>query len=790
MSLAHMNESYDTVAEKLEFTKILNYVTRYSVSESGKQRILRSKPHHSISEIQTELRKVTEAKNLLVAEPSIPFEQFKDITLSLRKSDVENQALTPLELIDIATVLRISRDLRGFLSKRRSQYPLLGDYCQFLFVDKILEYNISNALEPQGTVKDTASTELLHIRKKLASSLDALRKSLVAIMRKISEHDFLQEEIITTRDGRLVIPVKVEHKNRVPGFIHTTSASGATVYIEPAETLELNNQIRELQIQEQREIHRILLELTKQVASIKTELLQTFATLSEIDSLFARAKYSIEIQGNEPTFSTVPEIHLIEARHPVLLQHLPRKEVIPLTLKLGGNERTLIITGPNAGGKTVALKLIGLLTLFAQSGFHIPASADSTLYPFDSIFIDIGDEQSIDNDLSSFSSHLLTLKNILERATARSLVLIDEIGTGTDPSEGAAIAIAVLLELTKRGTLTIATTHHGTLKAFASQTSGVVNGSMEFDQKSLRPTYQYKHGIPGSSYAFELAERIGLPQSILAVARDQIGRERAQLEKLLIELEAQAQMLSQRLKETETEKAKLENLSKTYEQKVLQFQKELATLRKQAALEAREIVQNAYAQIEKIIKEIKETHAEKSIIKASKESMKILSRRLAELSDEADHSQEQEYFSVGDRVRVKNGTSVGEITAIENGIAVVLTPSARLSIPIQELQKVDTKVPIMQSSVVSSPSNDLVFDLSSKIDLRGLRSEEAIPKLETFLDKAYSSGIHEVSIIHGKGTGKLRKAITDYLLHSPYIKSFRLGEWNEGGTGITVVEFK
>ncbi|HOV98048.1 MAG TPA: endonuclease MutS2 [Bacteroidota bacterium] len=785
-----ISSEIERVCEKLEFNKLLQHISRYAVSTGGKQQLLQLRAKYAVSEIQDELKKVTDGKSLLLQESAVPLNEFRDITLSLKKAEVENQALTIVELLDILTILKISRELRHFLGKRQQEYPILAQYCQSLVIEKILEYNLENALDPQGIVKDSASKDLHNIRHALNAAYDKLRKHLETIMRKVSEHEFLQEEIITTRDGRLVIPVKVEHKNRVPGFIHSTSASGATVYVEPAETLELNNEIRELQLKEQREIHRILLELTKQVTSIKDELHQTYQTLVEIDSVLARAKYSIEVQGNEPTFSDEPYLHLYDARHPILLQHINRRNVVPLSLELGKHDRTLVITGPNAGGKTVALKFVGLLSLCAQSGLHIPASPDSVLYPFTKIFVDIGDEQSIDNDLSSFSSHLIYLKQILLNADNKSLVLIDEIGTGTDPAEGAAIAIGVLSELTKRGALTIATTHHGTLKAFASTTEGVVNGSMEFDQQSLLPTYRYRHGIPGSSYAFELAERIGFPQDILAFSRKQLGNERVQLEKFLIEIESKTQLYAQRLKETEEEKKHLEELTHTYEQKIVQIKHELATIKKRAVEDAKKIVQDAYAQIEKTIKEIREQNADKNIIKASKQTLHSISAKLAELSVDTSIPQETENLKKGDIVRIKNGSGTGEIISISNGIATVVSSYAKLNIPLGELIKENSgKLSYTSAPLQSQQSADIVATVTNQIDLRGKTGEEAIREIESFLDAAYSAGLHEVSIIHGKGSGKLRKKISDYLTTYPHIKSFRLGEWNEGGSGITIVEF-
>ncbi|RPI01580.1 MAG: endonuclease MutS2, partial [Ignavibacteriae bacterium] len=495
---------------KLEYDKVVDRISKLVCSESGRQSALRLLPKTDKIIIERELQKVSEAKELLIAESAVPIDGFKNIVVALKKTTVENQVLTIVELLEIAATIRISRSLKYFLAKRASQYPALGLYHEQLFADKIVEHHIDDALDERGFVKDTASRELREIRRSMVLASDALRKKLESILRGVAQQEFLQEEIITTRDGRFVIPIKTEYKHSVPGFIHSTSSSGATVFIEPAESLELNNALRELQLREQREIHRILADLTKQVGIVREPLTLSFGALTELDVIVARGKYSIEICGNPPLISTTPVIKLFNARHPVLLQHLKREKTVPLSIELGSNTHTLIITGPNAGGKTVTMKTVGLLTLCAQAGIHIPADSESEIYPFQKIFVDIGDEQSIENDLSTFSSHLNTLHTILEEADASSLILVDEIGAGTDPAEGGALAAAVLQDLTARQSITIATTHHGILKVFAHETPGMDNGSMEFDQKSLLPTYRFRSGIPGSSYAFELAERLGI----------------------------------------------------------------------------------------------------------------------------------------------------------------------------------------------------------------------------------------------------------------------------------------
>lgn len=777
--------SFIEALRKLEFNKVIDRISKLAFSESGKQSALRLTPQIDRAIIELELRKVSEAKELLLGADVIPLNGFKNITAALKKTAVENQALTIVELLEIASTIRVSRSLKVFLAKRVSQYPSLGMYHQQLFADKLVEHHIDEALDEGGFVKDTASRELREVRRSMVLANDALRKRLESILRKVAQQEFLQDEIVTTRDGRFVIPIKSEYKHSVPGFIHSTSSSGATVFIEPAESLELNNALRELQLREQREIYRILADLTKQVSAIREPLVLSFSALTEIDVIVARGKYSIEICGNPPLISLEPYIKLSNARHPILLQHLKRTEVVPLSIELGRGTQTLIITGPNAGGKTVTMKTVGLLALCAQAGIHIPADSESELFPFQNYFVDIGDDQSIENDLSTFSSHLNSLHMILEEADASSLVLIDEIGAGTDPSEGGALAAIALQDLTDRRAITIATTHHGMLKVFAHETTGMDNASMEFDQESLLPTYRFRSGIPGSSYAFELAERLGISQSILNRARIQMGDEKTKLESLLQDLERQIQEYKGQLRQTAKEKVHLESMVLSYEQKTTKLKRELGTIRKKAIEEAKEIVQQAHIKVEHSVKEIRESGAQREIVHSSRQALKKLGEDLEKFTlEEQTTPQSDESIEKGDIVRIRDGRENGEVQEIQGKDAIVLCGNARLRIALTDLhrEQKQSKQYILSSPPVTVP------EAATEIDLRGLFGDDAIAQVQAFLDNAYAAGLHRVDIIHGKGTGALRKRISEFVKIYPHMKAFRLGEWNEGGTGVTVVE--
>lgn len=771
---------FPVACKKLEFEKIIHRITQLAGSEPGRDIVRSISPGTDPVSIVAELARVSEMKELLVAEHQLPLDGIRSITVALRKTTVENQILTVQELLDVGTTLRAGRSVQGFLGKRRSQYPRLAEFLPFLFSDKVLEFNLFDALDESGIVKDSASKELKTIRKDNIAVSEQLRKRLAAILRQVSEQDLLQDEIVTTRDARMVIPVKTEYKHRVPGFIHSSSASGATVFIEPAETLDLNNALRELQIREQREIDRILRELSRQVGEVREPLARSARTLADLDALCAKGRYSIEILGSSPIIVSDNGINLLDARHPILLQTHGRENVVPLNIQFGGEVSTLIITGPNAGGKSVALKTVGLSCLCVQSGLHIAASPDSEFPIFKSIFVDMGDDQSIENDLSTFSSHLVSLKTIIDGADDHSLVLLDEIGAGTDPAEGGALGAAILMELTNRRCLTIATTHQGMLKVFAHETPGMANASMEFDQESLRPTYLFRLGVPGSSYALELAQRIGLGMDLIESARQHLGQERTKLEGLLGELERQTQEYRDQITSLAVDKQRLNQMVGQYEEKLSEVRKEIREMKKKAGEEAKELIQDAQGVIERVIKDIRESAAAKSVIRSAKELLQDSLQSVQQASNAEESARET--FRIGDTVLVSGASEKGEITELRGRQAVVTWKSGTLLVSLSALTK----------AAPAGGRDDLVLDYSpratNEIDLRGMMGDEAVEKVGNFLDTAYVAGLHRVDIIHGKGTGALRKRISELLKTYPHVKSFRLGEWNEGGWGVTVVE--
>jgi DNA mismatch repair protein MutS2 len=784
---------FDTAIEKLEFAKVRQRVLRYAVSDAARELIEHGPLMDSADAIRAELGRVTALKRLLEVEDALPLEGMHHIRPAVQKAGVEGSVLSSRELSQIGSTLRTARILRSAVHRRRDAHPSVWMLVEDLPFDKVLEFNIDQAIDETGAVRATASRELQSIRRAIADRYDDLRKRLEGVLRGVADMGFSQDEIITTREGRMVIPVKVEHKKRVPGFIHSASASGATVFIEPTETLELNNEIRSLQFQEQREIERILRELTVTVGAQKPALLRMVDILASMDALQAKAKYSIEILGVEPRIVETGAVHLRDARHPLLLANHGLTGTVPLDLDLGHTYTTLLISGPNAGGKSVALKCLGILALMTQDGLHISAREDAVMPVFANMFVDIGDEQSIESDLSTFSSHLANLKTIVRGASAHSLVLIDEIGTGTDPSEGGALAAAVLERLTHMKALTIATTHHGALKMFAHETPGIENGAMEFNQENLSPTYRFRPGVPGSSYALEMADRLGFPVELMQRARTLLGGDHMRLDTLLQELEASAQEHRAMTDRLRSERTRAEELAREHAEKLAVLNKESRELKRKAAEEAREIVERANAVIEQTVKEIREHNASKETVRDARAQVNAVRTSIQEITQAPPDGPVEEPLTKGvlvpgATVALSGKTETGEIEALspDGRTATVVFGSVRMRVPVTELQA--TRKRNVSRANAGQAFPDRMEDVQRELDLRGMTGDEALPMVDKFIDDAILAGLHRIDVIHGKGTGALRRRVTDFLSTHPRVRSFRLGEWNEGGTGATVVE--
>ncbi len=780
-------------AEKLKFSAVLRQIRRYARSPLGLEKIDASEPVDDILSVRRNLDLLDEMKSVIENEDPMPMEGIRDVREIVQRSSIEGNVLPGKDIRSVYATATASHNLKTYFRNRSQRCPRLAELSASLLSDKVLEHHIDTILNEEGGVRDTASNELQNIRRSIRRTSETLRRRLEKILKSLAADKMTQEELITTREGRMVVPVKSEHKHHVPGFIHSSSASGATVFIEPAETLEINNELREYQIMEQREIERLLRILTAKIAEKRNDLSLALEILAELDFLFAKAHYSIEILGCRPVESRGRIIRLDEARHPLLLLHHNRNSVVPLYLTLGDTFRTLIITGPNAGGKSVAMQTVGLLCLMYQAGLHIPASPGTELPVMRSIFVSIGDEQSIEHDLSTFSSHLLAIKGITESAGEDSLVLIDEIGSGTDPVEGSAIAASVLEYLTRNQALTIATTHHGDLKAFAFEQPDIENGAMEFDQNTLEPTYRFTAGIPGSSYALEIAQRMQFSSELLQRARSYLGSGRQNLERLLVNLEQQIQEYKQKHEAVSSEKTRLDALTGEYESKLGGLKQEIRQLKQAAALEAAQIVERANAVIENAVREIRETQAQPDVSRRWKEEIQNMRQDIEkELhSETGTPASDMSPLMKGDHVRLTDGGQVGEVLETEDdtGFVHVLFGSIKLRVSRDKLLKTKEKIRV-SSTTNLGVSEEERQTISRTLDVRGYTGDEAVAALEYFLDRALLAGFETVEIIHGKGSGVLRNKITEQLKKNAHITGMRLGNWNEGSSGVTIAELR
>ncbi len=776
---------YDTnLLNNLEFFKVLDYCRPFLYTENGIELLFNSLPLTDVEEICLEGRLVSEAKEILIKNELPPIQYLPLLDETIKKSKLDGASLSVEQIKNILKLLEISRSLFIFFKDKEECDTLKIELIEKLFIDKKLESEISSIFDQNGEISDNASKALKDIRFEIKEKNFTLQKVINRILRQLKDSQFVQDDFATISEGRVVLPIKAEHKRHVKGFIHSESASGQTVYIEPTETLDLNNEILSLKFAEKREIDKILKDITKKISVYANNLENLLKIIAKLDLVFAKAKYSLEINGSFPTFNNNKPFELINARHPILLKKFGKEKTIPLNFIVKDNIVTLI-TGPNAGGKTVVLKTLGLNLLLAYSGFHIPIDPDSNFRLFNSIIIDIGDEQSIESSLSTFSSHLSKYKFILEYADNNTLVLLDEIGTGTDPEEGGAIAAAILNTLKNRGTITLATTHLGKLKVLANETIGFMNASMEYDLQKLEPTYKFRQGIPGSSYAFEVAERIGFNNQFLTDAKSYLNTDKINIEKFLIELENKSNILSTKLKQAEIENSKLKGLTELYKQKLEKLESEKKEIINKAKAEADLLLKNVNSIIEKVIKEIKESSADSKIIKKGKQEIEYLKQNVKLNKDEIKKNEPN--FKIGDFVKLNNTNTVGIIESIvdENDITLLVgnlkVKANKNSISV--ISKDEYKKDTLNKKVN-------IANINYTLDIRGERVNTVTNKIIKFLDESYTNGLERVEILHGKGTGALKKIVWDILKEQEFISKFYFAPIESGGEGITIVELK
>ena len=764
----------------------------------GKALIRGILPSCHITEIEGWLDDTTQACLALVFLGSSPMDYFPDIGMVLRKAEI-GSVLTAEELLKVAAVLKVSGRFKDKIAEypHADNIPRILDNAGQIHRQKALMDEIFRCIETEDKVSDYASSKLASIRRRIQRTNERIREKLNSIINSPQYQKFLQEPLVTVRSGRFVIPVKQESRGNVPGMVHDQSSSGATLFIEPMAVVEANNELRGLKVEEQREIEKILLDLTLMVQNHYDNIQKNLNILTKLDMIFAKASFSLAINGLRPKILDTPAINIKNGRHPLI----EPDKVVPITISLGHRSKSLVITGPNTGGKTVTLKTAGLFVLMVQSGFHIPADHGSEMGIFQDVYADIGDEQSIEQSLSTFSSHMIHIADIVNKASDRSLVLFDELGAGTDPMEGAALAMAILDFLRGKDVLTIATTHYSELKVFATVKEGMVNASMEFDIETLKPTYHLVMGIPGKSNAFEISQRLGLREEIIESARGFISKESLRFEDVLSDMErnrietieerTKAKIYSEEIQKIRGRLAEREKQIRENEQKTLL----------KARQEARDILLDAKEKANTIIREMKTRAQQGQQIeqqKAVKEFKDQLHTAIAgvERSIEGlkiqpqDREEPLKDLKPGETVYISNLDQRGLVLGVTNqGDEVqVQVGIMKINVHISNIRRVDKEPQLKKVSTkkISTANRSIAMEL----DLRGQSLDEALMNADKYLDDVFLAGFKEVVLIHGKGTGVLRNGMHQHLKSHPHVKSFRLGKFGEGESGVTIVELK
>lgn len=781
----------------LELDRVLEIVSREASFPDSVERILSLCPKFDYSLTVEALSRTKDAYDLAAKYGSPRFRGVVNVSEPIKRAK-NGGNLSLKELLQVAEVLRNVM----LLLQYREQFSTVNTSLDYLFnsisPNKYLEEKITTAIISEDTVSDNASLELANIRRSIRRENQQIKEKLDKIIRSQSHQKHLQDAIVTQRDGRYVIPVKQEYRTEFDGLVHDISSSGATIFIEPTAVVEANNRIRILEAKERDEILRIIAELSSEVANFADSIKISYEALVEIDAIFAMANYAYKTKATLPVVNDKGIVELKKARHPLI----EAEKVVPIDIRLGKDFSTLVITGPNTGGKTVALKTIGLLSLMAMCGLMIPAADESQISVFDNIFADIGDEQSIEQSLSTFSSHMVNIVDILSKAGKRSLVLLDEVGAGTDPIEGAALAVSIIEKLKECGAKTAATTHYAEMKMFALETEGVENASCEFDVSTLKPTYKLMIGVPGRSNAFAISQRLGLKQDIIDNAKKYISTEDTKFEDVIEFLElkekeaiAEKERLNKLVRENE---ALNEKLKKKNDDIFAEAEKSL----KQARIEAKDIVSNVTEIAEKLLNELEELKNQKDKKDFSKNFSDSKSRlradinKLEAMADPVVKKKRGNYklpreLMAGDSVRVvdidKEGTVIA--TADKDGNVFVRVGIMKMRVPLKNLVLLDNKVEAVKSYKRTGESR-ATREVKTEIDIRGMDSIEGIIEVERFIDSAIMSGLGTISIIHGKGTGVLRKSVWDRLKTHKNVKTYRSGTFGEGEMGVTIVELK
>ena len=776
-----MNKKY---LDKIEYSKILEILSSFAVTSVGKEFALNLNPVSSLEEAKMLIEETTESHILLYRKSSPPLSEIEDISIYIKTLKSEG-SLSAKALLDLGHILKVARELREYFASDidTSFCKILSQYFEGLYSNQKLEHTIFSSIIDENQIDDHASSNLFHIRKDIQKLESEIRQKLNSYLRA----SYIREPVVTIRAGRFVIPVKQEMRSEVNGFVHDISSSGSTVFIEPTAVFDMNNKLNSLVIEEKNEIEKILLNLTAMFYPYIEDLQSNVDLIGKIDFAFAKAKYAKEINANEPVLQDEKSINLIKARHPLI----EPDKVVPISVPLGKDYSCLVVTGPNTGGKTVTLKTVGLLCSMAASGLYIPAEEKSTVCVFDNIFADIGDEQSIQESLSTFSSHMTNIIEILKSSTSKSLILLDELGSGTDPIEGSSLAISILDAFYKKQSLTLATTHYPEVKNYALVTEGFENASSEFDSQSLKPTYRLLIGVPGQSNAFAISKRLGLSDEILEKAMSFVSSDTVSVEEILKNIyedrkiiEKEKEDVLRKSKEAEELKILLEN-----QKKVIDIENDEAVIK--AKEKAKEILLDAKEEANEIIKELEKTSSKSKANKLRKDlNEKITKIDTVKSLDTSSHILLEE-IKIGDFVKIKPINTEGKILSLpdKSKKIQVQVGSSKMYFHISELEK--TSKTISENIVTHKPNSILKTDsVSPEINLLGFNVEEARLALDKYLDNCVLAGLATVRVIHGKGTGALREGIQKYLKTNPHVKSFRYGTFGEGEMGVTVVELK
>ncbi len=786
----------------LELPKILNMLAELTACKDAYDEALKTEPSNDIFEVNESLSK-TEAAHILIAKFGAPsFGGLINIDNALRRAEAGG-VLNMRELLDIAQTLRVIRTIISWRDKSSSMETAVDDYFNALTANKYLEDKITTAIISDGEISDNASHELKDIRRKMRIQESRIREQLDKMIHSQTYKNSLQEAIVTQRNGRFVVPVKSEHRQSIAGMVHDTSSSGATVFIEPAGVVEANNEIKVLQSKERDEIDRILADLSAQAAEFAESIIASYKSAVTLNLIFSKAQLAYKMKATKPIMNDMGVIELKKARHPLL----PANSVVPIDIRLGNEFDSLVITGPNTGGKTVSIKTLGLLTLMAECGLFIPAYENSELSVFENVLCDIGEEQSIEQSLSTFSAHMTKIVSITETVNDKTLVLIDELGAGTDPVEGAALAVSILEFLRLNGAKIAATTHYSELKEYALRTNRVENASCEFDVETLGPTYKLLIGIPGRSNAFAISARLNLDKKIIDNAQELISAENSRFEDVVDTLEKTRIQMEEEKSKTLELQAQIDEIKKSAERKLEEATQKGEKEIEKAKNEANRIVENARRAANSLMMEIdmlkKEQAKEKNAAEMARKARAAMKSHLNDIDDiTADNfyiDDDEDYelpreLKIGDRVRIVTLGTEGTVTALKDskGNVEVQAGIMKTKVPEEELRLLGEKKKKANSGKrnVHSVADSTPKSAKTSVDLRGMDREEAIMELDRFIDSTLRLGLNEFTVIHGKGTGVLRKAVQAHLKKHPNIKSYRTGVYGEGEDGVTIAEFK